>query len=649
MNKLLELEANQARYHCKISGETADLRVLNGNGQEALHKCYQYHVNLVTRDQSVKAKSWIQKTASLAFQNRKGDPRYLHGIIVDVNQEAAKGEFQLYQITVEPRLSLLKFRKGYRIFQDKTVSDIVKLVFKDAGILDNEFEFHLTKPEPPLEYKVQYGETELAFVERILAKAGIKYHFKHTKTATKIIFTDSSAGITAIPALEYRVRTGNRSDKEVLYSAKVKDDTVITGARTTDYDFLKPRVKIHGTNQQDDPELKGYFMDYQYPGTATTVDEAEKESARRVDVHRSKQMTLKGETDAPSLYTGSHLPIKMHPHKPLNIDWLIVSLEINFNQPSVLEEYDGSSTSPEFITHFDAVPATVAWKPSAASPPRAYEDTVIVTGPKGEEIYCDENGRVKVQFFWDLEAQADEKTSCYIRPTQVWAGDAYGQMMIPRVGQEMLVTYIAGDPDRPILSGGLYHKENVMPYKTPEHKTRTTLKSSTYPEGKGFNELRFEDKKGQEQIFLHASKDMDMLIENDQRVQVKRDANLIVENNQFVSVKNEQHTTVKNSFTTIKADKHVSIKGNHHNKIENKDVLQAGKEIHLKAGKKIVLDCDTDISLKVSGQFIKLDASGVFLQGSSIMVNNGGAPGEGSGASPEAAKPADPAKPDGLG
>lgn len=252
-------------------------------------------------------------------------------------------------------------------------------------------------------------------------------------------------------------------------------------------------------------------------------------------------------------------------------------------------------------------------------------------GPEGEEIFCDEHGRVKVQFPWDRYGNSDDASSCWVRVSQGWAGGQYGMMAIPRIGHEVIVSFLEGDPDQPIVTGRTYHATNVPPYPLPENKTRTVLRTESH-QGEGFNELRFEDQSGAEEIYVHAQKDMNLLVQNDRKDHIKHDAHLTVDNERFQHIKADDHLTVDgNSMSHIKGDKTLVTDGSFHTKIAEALLNEAGSEIHLKSGHKSILEAYTEVTLKVGGNFVKIDPAGVHIVGSTININSGGSAGSGSG------------------
>ena len=283
---------------------------------------------------------------------------------------------------------------------------------------------------------------------------------------------------------------------------------------------------------------------------------------------------------------------------------------------------------------FLATPWDVFYRPALEHPkPRVLgSQTAMVTGPKGEEIHCDQYGRIKVQFHWDREGLADDKTSCWLRVSSSWAGDRYGAISIPRIGMEVLVTFLEGDPDQPLVTGCLYHKENPVPYALPANKTRSVFKTLSSPGGGGYNELRIEDKKGAEQIYIHAQRDWDENVEHDQKIRVGNERHDTVVKNTYTELKAEEHrTTISDRKIEAKLDDHLTVGQNQHVKLGTAQLTSVGKEIHLKAGDKIVIEAGTELTILGGGSFIKLDGGGVTVVGPVIKINAGGSAGSGTG------------------
>jgi type VI secretion system secreted protein VgrG len=328
---------------------------------------------------------------------------------------------------------------------------------------------------------------------------------------------------------------------------------------------------------------------------------------------------------------GYKFTLSDHLNRGFNRDWLLVRVSHHGEQPQALEEESGHGATT-YKNEWQAIPGHINWqatpetKPSVDGPMMA-----TVVGPEGEEIFCDEHGRVKVYFHWDRYENTPEQRSCWVRVSQGWAGSQYGMMAIPRIGHEVIVSFLNGDPDQPIITGRTYHATNTPPYSLPENKTKTVLRSETH-QGEGFNELSFEDQADQEQIYLHAQKDFDSLVLNDMTTHVKHDQHTTVDNDQFTQIKNNHHLTVDGeSRTLVKQDATSVIEGSLHQKVGALHAIQSGDEIHIKVGNKVVIDAGSETTLNAGGSFVKIDASGVSLVGPKINLNSGGSPGSGSG------------------
>ncbi|NIM31907.1 MAG: type VI secretion system tip protein VgrG, partial [Pseudomonas stutzeri] len=407
-----------------------------------------------------------------------------------------------------------------------------------------------------------------------------------------------------------------------------------------DYDFEKPRLTMEAAfHSEFQPDLE----DYDYPGRFTERARGKHLSQRALERHRHDYELAEGESDQPRLVSGHFLPLTEHPRSDWNQLWLLTEVLHEGKQPQVLEESvtshvgSGDGFVQGYRNRFSATPWAIPFRPALRHPkPKVLgSQTAVITGPAGEEIHCDEYGRVKIQFHWDREAQADDKTSCWLRVSSSWAGDRYGGIAIPRVGMEVLVTFLEGDPDQPLVTGCLYHKEHQVPYDLPANKTRMVFKTLSSPGGGGYNELRIEDRKGAEQIYLHAQRDWDENIEHDQKIRVGHERHDTVEANSYSEFRAEEHrTTHADRKTEISANDHLTVGNSQHLKIGTGQFIEAGNEIHLSSGLKVVLEAGSELTFKAGGSFIKLDASGITMVGPLVRMNSGGSPGKGSAAAP---------------
>ncbi|HGW4721792.1 TPA: type VI secretion system tip protein TssI/VgrG, partial [Pseudomonas aeruginosa] len=513
----------------------------------------------------------------------------------------------------------------------------------EHGILADAYRFQLGTRYPEREYCVQYDESDLHFVQRLCAEEGIHFHFRHSAEAHLLVFGDDQ---TVFPRLgrptAYVHDSGLVADEPVIkrFSLRLASRTTRTTRR--DYDFEKPRLLLEAGNRPAaDAPAEPDLEDYDYPGRFVDRQRGKLLSQRALERHRADRRLGEGVSDQPLLVSGHFLEIAEHPRAEWNDLWLLSEVFHEGKQPQVLEENVTSDTSAStddfqqgYRNRFLATPWEVFFRPPLEHPkPRVLgSQTAVVTGPPGEEIHCDRYGRVRVQFHWDREGQGDDKSSCWLRVASGWAGNGYGGIVIPRVGMEVLVDFLEGDPDQPLVSGCVYHAAHPVPYELPANQTRSVFKSLSSPGGGGYNELRIEDRKGQEQIFVHAQRDWDENIEHDQKIRVGHERHDTVEANSYSEFKAEEHHTVHGERKVeLKADDHLTVGDSQHVKLGRAYLARAGREIHLKAGQKMVIEADSELTVKAGGSFIRLDASGIAISGPLARINAGGAPGSGSG------------------
>jgi len=556
--------------------------------------------------------------------------------------QAAQGEsgkrLTRYRLTLVPQLAYLAHRANQRVFQHLTVPQIIAQVLEEHGIQADAYRFGLGPVVyPPREYCVQYDETDLHFIQRLCEEEGIHYHFQHGASGHVLVFGDDQTVFPRLGATAYQQDSGLVADQPVIKRFGLRLETRTSRVTRRDYDFEKPRLTMEAAFHSDfQPDLE----DYDYPGRFTERARGKHLSQRALERHRHDYELAEGESDQPRLVSGHFLPLTEHPRSDWNQLWLLTEVLHEGKQPQVLEESvtshvdSGDGFVQGYRNHFSATPWAIPFRPALCHPkPKVLgSQTAVVTGPAGEEIHCDEYGRVKVQFHWDRHGQADDKTSCWLRVSSSWAGDRYGGIAIPRVGMEVLVTFLEGDPDQPLVTGCLYHKEHQVPYDLPANKTRTVFKTLSSPGGGGYNELRIEDRKGAEQIYIHAQRDWDENIEHDQKIRVGHERHDTVETNSYSELKAEEHLIVAGDRKVeIKPDDHLAVGQTQHIKLGTAQLTRAGREVHLKAGQKMVIEAGVELTLKAGGSFIKLDPGGITVSGPLARINAGGAPGKGSG------------------
>ncbi|MBJ7546008.1 type VI secretion system tip protein VgrG [Pseudomonas sp. OA3] len=666
--------ANETHFSLSIEGVEHDLQVLEFSGREAISQPYRFDVELISERPDLDLASLLHQRAFLAF-SPNGDG--IHGIVHRAEQGESGKRLTRYHLAIVPQLAYLAHRTNQRIFQHLTVPQIVAQVLEEHGIVEGGYQFQLGPTVyPERDYCVQYDESDLHFIQRLCEEEGIHYHFQHSESGHVLTFGDDQTAFAKLgQPTPYIQDSGMTADDPVIKRLALRLETRTRRTTRRDYDFEQPRLLLEAAYKGEQagendglPDLE----DYDYPGRYTDRTRGKHLAKRALERHRADYRQLDGQSDQPRLVTGHLLEISEHPRSDWNDLWLLTEVLHEGKQPQVLEESvtsdsalgKGLSTLLRGVTgkadananddfrqgyrnRFLATPWDVPYRPPVSHPkPRVLGgQRAVITGPAGEEIHCGQYGRVKVQFFWDREGQADDKTSCWLRVSSSWAGDRYGAITIPRIGMEVVVTFLEGDPDQPLVTGCLYHAEHVVPYDLPANKTRSVFKTLSSPGGGGYNELRIEDRKGAEQIYIHAQRDWDENIEHDQKIRVGNERHDTVEANAYSHFKAEEHrTTHADRKTEIKANDHLTVGDSQHIKLGNGQFIQAGSEIHLSSGLKVVLEAGSELTLKGGGSFIKLDGGGVTLVGPVIKINSGGAPGSGSGAAPVlpgAAKPAD--------
>ncbi|WP_312945202.1 type VI secretion system Vgr family protein [Stutzerimonas kunmingensis] len=634
--------ANETHFSLTLEGVEHDLQVLAFSGREAISQPYRFDLELVSELPDLDLQALLHKPAFIAF-----DPAGMgiHGLVHRIAQGESGKRLTRYRVTLVPQLAYLAHRTNQRIFQHLSVPQIIAQVLEEHGIQANAYRFQLGPViYPPREYCVQYDETDLHFIQRLCEEEGIHYHFEHSTRGHVLVFGDDQTSFARLgQPTAYLQDNGMTADEPVIKRFAVRVATRTSRVSRRDYDFEQPRLLMgaayraepaQASNSQPDLE------DYDYPGRFTERARGKQLSQRALERHRSDCRLAEGSSDQPSLVSGHLLEISDHPRREWNDLWLLTEVLHEGKQPQVLEESitnnvdTGDGFAQGYRNRFSATPWDIPFRPPLNHPkPKVLgSQTAVVTGPAGEEIHCDEYGRVRVQFHWDREGQADDKTSCWLRVSSSWAGDRYGGIAIPRVGMEVLVTFLEGDPDQPLVTGCLYHKEHQVPYDLPANKTRTVFKTLSSPGGGGYNELRIEDRKGAEQIYLHAQRDWDENIEHDQKIRVGHERHDTVEANSYSEFRAEEHLIVAGDRKVeVKPDDHLTVGQTQHIKLGTAHLTKAGREIHLKAGQKMVIEAGIELTLKAGGSFIKLDPGGITVSGPLARINAGGAPGKGSG------------------
>ncbi|CAK13485.1 type VI secretion system tip protein VgrG [Pseudomonas entomophila] len=498
--------ADQTHFSLHIDGLEHDFQVLAFDGSEAISQVYAIDLELVSEHPSRDLESLLHKPAFLQLGD---DGRGLHGLIYRAAQGEAGKRLTRYQVTLRPQLAYLAHRINQRMFQQLSVPKIIAQVLEEHGILANAYQFQLGAVYPEREYCVQYDESNLQFVQRLCEEEGIHYHFRHSAEGHQLVFGDDQTVFRKLAPVAYQQDAGLVADTPMIKRFGLRVETRTSSVTRRDYDFKKPLIQLEGESvSHAEPELE----DYDYPGRFLDRARGKHLATRALERHRSDFRLAEGRSDQPLLASGHFLTLSAHPNAAWNDLWLLTDVHHQGRQPQVLEEaitsdvdakYDGFQQG--YRNFFSATPWDATYRPPLEHPkPRILgTQRAVVSGPAGEEIYCDEYGRIKVQFFWDREGRSDDKSSVWMRVASGWAGQGIASLQLPRVGMEVLVSFLEGDPDQPLVTGCLYHGVNMPHYKLPDLKTLATIKSKEY-KGSRNNELRIDDTTSEISIALRS-------------------------------------------------------------------------------------------------------------------------------------------------
>jgi type VI secretion system secreted protein VgrG len=589
--------------------------VLSFYGTEEISGLFSFELELASKRNNITFDMLAGKNVTISLRASHNKKRYFNGIVVAFSPthiSKEKGFTNRYSAIVKPSLYLLDECYDCRIFQDKDVPSIIKEVLSKGslepkGVTANvDHRFELTGSYPRREFCVQYNESDLNFISRLCEEEGIFYFFKHEKKNHTLIFADSKIKHKPFPGNEERVRfhqpMGGPLVDEVITSLQHHKKLTVGKYVARDYDFTMPDTNM--TTDQDTQQKKpeGQGERYEYPGG---YDKAKSRGDRlaviRMEASDALIHSLQGSSTCRGFVPGYRFLLVDHPQDPLNDNrYVFTKVRHQAKQDFTTSGSDGDW----YANYFSCIPHEIPFRPMLNSdkPRIPSSQTAIVTGPKDEEIHTDKHGRVKVKFFWDRrkDEKGDGNMSCWIRVSQNWAGKNWGAMHIPRVGQEVIVNFLDGDPDRPIITGRVYHGGNMPPYELPLEKTKSTIMSSSSKGGNNSNEIGFEDLAGQEILFTHAARDQNEVVENDMSTEVK--------NNQEIKVEQNRDLTVASGNETITIDS------------GTRDVKVRSDEKHTNAadfGHKV----SGSYTLKVNGN-ITIDASGIVkISGAKIVMN----------------------------
>ncbi|MFH0258803.1 type VI secretion system tip protein TssI/VgrG [Vibrio rumoiensis] len=591
---------------------------------------FRYQIELASRRPDITALDVVDKNAELVMHRDGEVVQRINGIVRAFSVGETGHHHTFYSLTLVPEIERLSLRHNSRIFQSISTPDIIATLFKEMDI--QNFAFALTRTPKLREFCMQYRETDLAFINRLAAEEGMVYHIEQSKAKHTVLFTDDSQLISSLDApIPYNAMASGISSTPYINTFTKTTQFEVSEAHSGDSSFKKPQYTFAQQAVGSDMDYqRDTYQHFDFPGRFKDDATGKAFNQLRLDSLRRNAHTAKGTSNEPQLQTGAKFDMQDHSDDSFNQSWLIIASHHQGDQPQALEESAGGKPTT-YANQFEAIPADKTWRlPQMTKPQVDGPMTAYVVGPEGEEIFCDEYGRVRLHFPWDRYSNGDEHSSCWVQVSQGWAGSQYGMIAIPRIGHEVIVSFLNGDPDQPIVTGRAFNAQNIPPYTLPDNKTKTVWRSETH-QGEGFNEISFEDQADREQVYLHAQKDFKAEVQNDAITDINHDQHLTVENDQFTQIKNNHNLTVEGeSAIQVKGNSSQEVSGSIQQKIGSTHVMEAGKEISLISGGKLVVEAGSEVTLKVGGSFVKVDAAGVHLVGPGVNLNSGGSAGSAS-------------------
>lgn len=580
-------------------------------GTECISALYQFSLTMRSSSADIKAKTLIGKPATVTLQQGEGCNRYISGIISRFSYLGGNADFSLYTAELVPSFWLLTLGRRRVIYQNWTAPEIISKVLREFDI---QFKLSLTQTYRKREYCVRYDESAFDFVSRLMEEEGIFYFFVHENGRHTLIMADSNTAFEACPhagTMVMRSPSRNLGDVNAVVRLEQSERLVVQSHTVDDYNYLTPSTDLL-VKGADGPSAGVY----EYPGRYTTLEDGELIADIRAEEHQASSQVSLGESHCPHLVPGTKFELQDHPRDEFNTDYVIRRVQ------HFADKGEYQNTFETFSTEVPFRPPRVTPRPVVLG-----NHTAVVVGPGGEEIWTDQYGRIKVQFPWDRLGAKDEKSSCWIRVSQAWAGQGWGALFLPRIGQEVIVSYLDGDPDRPLVIGSVYNAEQTTPIELSSNPTQSTLRSRSTKNGQAGNEIRFEDKTGEEELYLHAQKDMWTEVENNLKTEVIEgdELHVVKKGNRSVQVQtgNEEHVVqgtrdleVGGNETHVnKADMTQQVTGNY--------TLEVGGDYALKVTGNLVIEALGSVTIQ-SKQSVDVKAGTSLTNEANLeLVNKG--------------------------
>lgn len=659
----------------KLTTESgADLQFRSMSAVEEMSRLFELHIVAESKERNIAADNLLGKWVAVAVETDKNKWRWFHGLAAAFGIDGGDGGDFRYSITVRPWAWLMTRSADLRIFQDKTAPEIIKQVFNDyrgASFVDE-----LSATYKKRIYCVQYRETDFDFVSRLMEEEGIFYYWRHTDTKHEMVLADKSGTHKTVPGFD-----------EIPYSEGDKD---LVGVRAisqwqmrheiqsgkftlSDYNFETPATSLKSdTVASTRSHAEKEHEVYDYPGLYGVKADGDARAQIRLDEASAQFARFAGLGDTPGLVTGTRFTLAKHQRADQNAEYVVLRTQIEMTLAGVRtsNQHETMFSCRFWAQRHDAPfrPQRTTRKPTVAGPQTAL---VVGEGSAGD-ITTDEHGRIKVQFHWDRLGKKNAESSCWLRVATSWAGKGWGMISLPRIGQEVVVAFLEGDPDQPLVVGSVYNAEQQVPYELPANATVSTMKSRSKKGGVAeFNELRFEDKPGGEYVLMQAQKDRLEFVEEMLKSEIGKDEHRTVKADRKEKIEGEHHLQVVKDVkykvdgkmsTTVAEDVMIKTNAVHsleaaqditaksgtaysikagtdlHVKVGMNTGIDSGMNVHVKGGINVVIEAGVTITLKAGPASVVLGPDGVSITGPLVKINSGGSPGAGSGASPVAPK-----------
>ena len=582
------MAATQSNSEAKITISSLDEDVLllrDMSMTEELGRLFEIDLELLSEQRDINFEEILGQNVTIELKYGSAGKRYFNGHVTQFSQSEDSSNYATYQAIVRPWFWFLTRTADCRIFQEMTVPDIVEEVFQDLGFTD--FEYKLSKTYRTWEYCVQYRETDFNFVSRLLEQEGIYYYFTHDDGVHNLVLCDEISAHQPLPDYAtidfYPQNSAAVREKSHIFSWYISKKVQSGKYVLNEFDFKNPKADlISNSDVVREHDVSDYEI-YDYPGEYVRSDDGKNYVQARIEELHSQYEEAKGKSNVRVMSTGGLFSLDKYSRTDQNREYLVVSASHHI-QGDVYET-SGGNGGEIYSNDFSVIDSQTPYRAARVTPKPIVQgtQTAIVVGPSGEEIYTDEYGRVKLQFHWDRIGDHDENSSCWVRVAQLWAGKKWGGIHIPRIGQEVIVDFMEGDPDRPIITGRVYNADQMPPYNLPANKTQSGIKSRSSMGGSGanFNEIRMEDKKGSEELYIHAEKDQNTIVENDQGILVQHDQSIRVDNDRGESIGRDRSLLVeRDKSEKVLRNKAIDVLGGHSENIAKSMEINIGSNLN---------------------------------------------------------------------